>query len=1550
MENNATLPKVPLSYPDWVKNEGFYADLSQKSYLAYLNNWYRLNKRIYNDDNKTKSTREQYIQLIKDLLYLFDKKELDLFLSDVDFNNDEDLIYIIPYLANKLKQISQILSEKREEIKKAKFKDSFIGSQKGLENILYEYVLKNFTNKPYSWTRVPISSLSNQFPQLSSVNNDFYIEIEELYDTNSYYDSDPSVSINEYLNLDKLISVEPFASLSDDELTNLITSRLMLKVAETPLSKVFNQYLTLTPFLSSPYLVETATNYTTSVYNQIAANKKYLGESVYGLTAIRSQDLNLPDYTILLNMTQGNNWFYYPSGDKITDTTLVGNIYASIPINKSNFVLNRTVIGSNYMDSDLIFTDKDGKLEGAWLQGLRQVSSKDKMSVGLGSNSHTHFMFPFVGFNIDSKDLKFKSYSLDDSEKILFQKLNSNLQTQILSSYYNNTLPNSAAHSMYLNHTHLVYDGANAGYFSDEADTITITPSSNNIATWNESIYGNLEKAFLYRFDNTDIYIKTGLNDIYWPIQSFEGGIDNITLNLSSDTCLPIKLASINPSKSMVGAVAGRNFNTSDVIYKFADNGDNPIEAAWLGSGSISQLNPIPNAIKVYETSAVNCAEYIDGTIQPSLTIKMEPGTYNSFIWMDQDTYADEVFYYNEHKSNCPFANSYPHDFYKNQDYQNPTPLNEGKSFPLTETPCTCNAVYHSPIGSQGEKYTDYNGMTDLLFADPQGLGVDFTSKNWVDTRNFKAENSPQFSFYQLDGNMDKNVGFGTGKWKTGTNKRMVLKTGRRYTYYRNKFRVNSKSPTITPYLLTNYGYKNITLTCGSGFSDKVDLVILIDNSRTQKFNVDLVKELASFVCEFAVDSNPDILISIVSFNEKGLTLNYLTHDLASLLKSINSIRTPKDYPEWLTDITKGLTLANNVLFVNQPFGNNCNINDVSALCNGLNDQILNISDLANITNCPRRDAEKKILIFSDGQETLNEDTAIPYSKILKRNGVSIMTMDIGYYALNENRVMEEMASDNMYYNLQEYLLYSDVNFKILMQNIASILVGCFPTLPIWCKAIRDTNGAWNGINTPSDMILNAGDYIGYIHQSKLSYFGYANTLLFEIPTISFTINIKLDGWDYSTHSFNLTGKGDSFSGKPFWGKVNTPSATSFPIGGGGRIMDEYVTLHQPEISNIVLKNGNFVSYNNYGDSLIRWNENLTFTVTLSDQQWNKLLMSKTDSNLAANLNTINVQDLIVEQTNIPSDILLEAYSSLNPARYTFYLSPCNSPFTYTEDLYYIDKCNTSFVVFTSALVLEASNPYLNLDNINYPTIANINFPTTFVTETETGSYLLPNKLGVPYYRGKGYMIKIDPTRISILDSLSAEYMFSDIEKYGSRNRGLTKKDQNTPVKITNIDNRWMMEPYGSGEMSGIIIETKNNQKLVPYQSNYEINEHNQIGVCLQRDDFQFWNPEYYNLWTNKSSYPLSFRNELLIDNYNDRSDNLLCDVGTQFDWKTDIFGNNFSLIKQDNPFNDKNVYLTSENGEIFVLEIGIKIGMDGYYDWLSEKGTPDEFWDDDYL
>jgi von Willebrand factor type A domain len=1512
---------MPMAYPDWVNSNGYYSDVSQQAYLAYLNSWYAANNKIYHNDDKTLQTRQQYIQLIKDLLKLLNsQEEQDLFLKDIDFDNDEDLMYVIPYLASKLKQISQIISEKREEIKKAKIKDSMIGSNQALEKVLYEYVLKNFTAKPYSWTRVPVSSLQNQFPQLSSIKDDFYIEVEELYDTNTYHDSDPSVLINNYFDLTTLLSAEPYNSLTSDELSALITSRLLLRVAPNKLSNVYQNYLNIAPQLSTYSLSGLSASYTKSIINQIAATQTYMGETLYGLTAIRLADIPQPDSHVLINIENGNNWFYWPSGDKGPDTGNVGNIFAPIPINESNLLLGRTVTGSNYTDSDLIFTSTNGVLQGAWLQGYRNETEKDTMSVGLLSEDITEFIYPWVGFSINTKDLTFDSYSLNDLQYKKFQLLNQQKRNTILQQYYNNTLPNSASYDIYLNQSSLVYSGAHAGYSSDLADIIKVSPSAFNYPAWNDNSLGIVKQAYLYKFDKTDIYIPSGITDIHWPIESYTSGTDNLTLTLSSDTCNPINLGSLDPSKTMVGSIAGQTFGTADVIYKLSDSGGNPVEAAWLGAGSITLLDPLIDAISVYQTSAVNCAQFIDGPIQSSLTTVMQPGQYTSFIWCDKDTPANEVFHFVEHASDCPYGATFPHDFYTDQDYQNPTPLNSGKKFPLTANPCTCGAINYAPIGTQGLTPKDYNGMADLLFADPQCLGSDFTYAGYRDTRNFDALTSPQFAFYQIDGNLDKNVGFGYGNWVNGNGTPMILKTGRRYTYYRSNLRINSASPSLAPYLYVKYPYQEINVNCGPAFFKDVDMVILIDHSKTQTFDLATVKTMAAKVCETAYNSSPNAQIAIVSFDANSLVLNYLTTDYDSMINSINSIKIPTIYPDWKTNIVDGLKLAGNVLFTNQPAGNTCSYN-INDLCVGLETKIYDITGNPYVTNCPRASAQKTIVLFTDGQETLNLGKAVPYANLLKQNGVIIYGIDIGYYALTDN-VLQQISSHNYYYNLQQYLQYSDVDLNRFIELITTLVLGCFPSVPTWCKATRDNGGNWTALNIPSDIILNPGDYLSYVHQNNVFYLGQTTNDNFTLPGVSFSLNVKLDGWDYTTSSYSLSNLGDLYGGKPFWGSF-VQTTTGIPIGGGSRVMDQYVVLHQPLVSDLILSNGNYISYQNYGSHL-RWDQELTFNVTLTTQQWNKLNIYRSDSNLSSTLNTNNISDYVIEATNEPSDFVLDSYTTLTPAKYVYHLASTNAPFTFYQPLYYVDRCNASFVTFTSGVILEAITPYENLDNIHYPTIANINFPSTFVTESTQGAYLLPDRLGVSYYRGFGYDIKLDPTSLTLITNTSAELVFPEPEKYGSRNRGLTKKDQLAPVSIVSIDNRWMFQPFTAGNYSGVIRNPQNNQKLVPYQSNYEINKNNQFGLALQKDDFYFWNPDFYNVWTDQKNYPLTFRNELVFSNFLSRVDALLSDNGTQINWRTDIYGNNFGLFKfyDYSPTN----YLLSEDGKVISIELGLRV------------------------
>jgi hypothetical protein len=1521
----------PLSFQEWSKEQSNFVEISQQKYLQYLNSWYDYNNSKKVLENQSNSKREEYIQLIKDLTFLFNADERDLFLSQIDFSNEEDLIYVIPYLAHKLKDITQILNAKRDSLKNSKTKHGLIGSNLALEEILYEYVLNNYTKKEYSYTKVPVSPLVNFFPELSSVNKNFFIEIEELYDDGNYHDSDPSISISEYLNSSELMDAYPFQDLSLDEINDLISTRYLPRVAPTPLSKIFNQYLTT---ISTASTVSLSSYYNSQVNNLITGSQKYLGESIYGLTAIKVEETNIPDYILNIGIEQGNNWFYWPSGDKNTNDSLAENTFYPIEINSSNLISSISsnfgqISGTSYLDSDLIFTDKNGTVEGAWLMGFRKENVSDIMDITIESNTTKSFLYPFVGFNINSKSYSFNGYSIKDYEYGLYNSLEPVVKQNLLNSYYTSTLPNSASYDIYLNQSSLIDAGALAAKFSDEADSIRKKTNYNTINTsYVDNLSGATEEAYLFKFDRTDLPIVVGTNNIVWPVSKFDNTVD-LPITLKKDTCLPIVMGQVEPNSSMVGAVAGTTFDTADVIYKATTlKEDNFTEAAWLAAGLNTQLDILKGAIDVYNgVSALDCAEYLEGPLQSSLAFKADADNYVSFIWGDVDTPADDVFYYHPHASNCPYGKSYPHNFYPNQDYQNSNPLNSNKNvFPLKKNPCTCRSVYYSPLGTEGVNVKDYNGMADYLYADPFGLGKKFGLNSWKDTRRLNVNNSPQFSFYQIDGQLDKQVGFGNGTWKTGNGEKMILKTGRRYTYYRSSLRNKGNNSTDVPYMLIYYPYKNINLigknipsiNNSTVINKNIDLVLLIDNSRTQTFDLDVVKELAKSICTNIINKNTDSLISVVSFAKNGIILNYLTNDLGSILKHINDIKI-QEYPNFTTNILDGLTLANNIFNNVEPFNNDCgNAN----LCSNLSTEIFNLTNISTITNCPRSDSSKQIIIFSDGQETENVGSAVPYAQTLKEKGIQITSMDVGEIS-GDNNLMEIICSDGSYFNLQNYLIHSDGNIHNYIEYVSLKLMGVFPSLPTWCKAVKNSNGAWTGLPVPSDMILNPGDYLQYKHQSSILYVGSIKGFIQD--AVSFALNIKLDGWDYDTNTFGETWIGDTYGAKPFWAKSYTDIdannnfyKSTISFGGQIRILEGYVPIHQPELSTMILSNGSYVEYTNRNSDNLVWKQPLDFSVTLKDTRWNQLIISKDISNLDFTLYNGNPLDLIVDSSNEPSNIILESYSSFKPAKYNYY---ARNPFIYTENLYNLNICKNSFVTFVTGKVLNASEPYNNLDNINYPTVATISFPFNTKSEKQTGGYLTSDKMGTSYYRGKGYEIDIDPDSITYLNSISAERLFLNLDKYGPRNRGLTKKDQTSPVIIKDIDNRWLMKPSNAGSSSGIIIDTLKNQKLVPYQSNYEMNPNNQLGVSTQNDNVQFWDANIK--WTEESKYPLNIRKELNDSTYNDRCESLLVNIGQSSYWVTDIFGNNYTLIKNNikNFITEYGVIIITENNIPFVNE-----------------------------
>jgi hypothetical protein len=1481
---------TPYTYKEWAyRQEIDVSDESHPDYLVYLKSWYDKRNLISSENKQT--LKAEYIQLLKDLSFLFSKSEENRFLRDIDYTNEDEIIYAIPFFAKKLKEISKVLKNKRSAVKNAKTKYNMVGSNQGLETLLYDYVLRSFTKKEGNITQIPASELSNILPQLSAVKNNFYIEVEELHDPNIYHDSDPSLSINDYEDIENLVGEIPLEELTDSELTDVLASRFIPRLSDSILSKLFQKYLQ-----------EDGINSTTVTPSLIKASQKYLGETIYGLTAVRLSETNVPDQILSLSCKAGNNWFLWPSGNKVTNDYTFSNIFSAIELNNSSFVASSAYGGVDYTTSDLIFTEKNGAVEGAWLLGKSIYDANGDMVVTFGGGEKKEFLFPYCGFKLQTKGSSWGGFSLNEDDRNKFLLLENAQREDLIKTYYSTTFPNSAAVGIALNRTELVNNGAFAGINYLEGDTIFKRLSS----TKSEALYaefddGNSEAAFLYKIQKTDFPVAKGVNYVYWPYMTYTED-QNIPITILNDAVLDTALKEVSV-KSFIGSTAGFEFSDSDVIFKLNSRTSEPMEAAFLQSTTTDELDITADSMQVYDRVADRCSKYLYGPIQGALALKIKPLEKVSFIWTDIDTYADEVFKFVEHSEDCLYAKK-SHNYYKDQDFVNPSSTNKE-----LWKKCTCKSVNYSPVGHSGETIFDYNGMADMLFHDPDGLGEDFAINTWKDTRNLTVKTSPQFSFYHLDSG-DTSVGWGHGYWRTGSGARMLLKTGKRYTYYRTSLRSDK---TTSPYFIVKYPYKKIVGLC---HPSKMDIVIVWDISRTQINVFEYAKNIVRALCKKMMNvSGGDAQVSIIVFGNDATLIGYLSKDYTAMNLFLSDVHIPTTYPDYVTDIKGALELAYYILTTVIPPDSGDN-STFDRLCRDLHGSIIDGGSAARSLNRPRADADKKIILFSDGFDSYSGSNVIDYAEHLKLLNIQIHAIDFGEWSVY-NTLMESITySEDTYFNLQKYLIYGDGDENSFVEYLSRKLNGCKPIIPRWMKAVRDVNGGWVETSEDSDMVLRAGDFLTYLHRDTISYSGEDSYSNFVINCINFTINIKLNGWDYFTNTFSLSAYGDEYGAKPFWGKsytdVNTKNRflkETDIFGGHIRFFEEYTPVSQPEVSDMVLNNENFLTYTRKNSFPLKWTQPLDFVVTEMVNRWKKLEFYTGTSNLQEFLKNGQI-DRIAYGSNIDSDMILEGYSQFKPARYNYY---AQKKFLYTQNLYYDERDANSFVTFITGKYINPIEPYKNLTNIHYPTVAVTQFPKNCVTEKELGSYLLPEKLGVSSYLGRGYTSTITDAQITLIDSISSERVFYDLEKYGNRNRGFTKNDQRVITEISDIDNRWVSSSYFENTRSGIIKNPQNIQKLVPYQTDYEIKGKNFFGITRQDDDLQLWFPINPAKWKDPN-YKLTFRGELTAEVLLEKIKTFLTNKGILVQWKSDIFGNEFGVYKGPSVSSEDPNALTTED------------------------------------
>lgn len=110
-------------------------------------------------------------------------------------------------------------------------------------------------------------------------------------------------------------------------------------------------------------------------------------------------------------------------------------------------------------------------------------------------------------------------------------------------------------------------------------------------------------------------------------------------------------------------------------------------------------------------------------------------------------------------------------------------------------------------------------------------------------------------------------------------------------------------------------------------------------------------------------------------------------------------------------------------------------------------------------------------------------------------------------------------------------------------------------------------------------------------------------------------------------------------------------------------------------------------------------------------------------------------------------------------------------------------------------------------------------------------------------------------------------------------------------------DTSYIKADASNDKLHGDIIDAEQYQKFYPYQSGDESNKYPKFGVSKNTDNFDFWKGDQKDVWANKDLYPVT-----LTYNYKqpteDRVNDLLLGDRSVVSWRTDIFGNDYALLK----------------------------------------------------
>jgi hypothetical protein len=669
---------VPFSFKDWfAAHQGIIPGQEFKQYNEYLVRWYKDRSQSFTDFNL--QLRLNYLTLLKQLQLFLTTEEAENWYSRVNLDDEKELLLAIPFFAKKLKDISLYYLQLRTSLKESRLRYNQTGTNTGVIEQIQKFLLNNYTKKPNSSISLP-GLIWKDIPELSAVKDNIAIQIEELYDTQNYFDRSPTLPVSAYYT----VNTQELANFLTTKGLNLSSTEWIYRLGVNALSADYTEII-------GQDLIELS--------NKIA--QKYLAQDKYtSLNSAPSTDNKFFN----IDLVPGNNFFYWPEGVYNSRAKLQQR-YKPVLINESGLNTVATA-GSSIQLADTIFVKTPRGIEGAWFRKRLYDYKNDIMEAVLGFNSTTTFRFPYPGYGLSAQDIPWTGYSTKFNPTFFY--LDRDLQQIVEREYWSTEIILSAVTPLLINDTTLIDSKAFANLDFNRADKIDVWFDTPN---YDSTVYnGQSKSAWLYRFNKTDISVAPGLNTIVWPFEKISSAQDYpvyFPTNIS-DTCLPLPVSGLKINYS----IAGDSLSSSDVIYKITNYQD-PTTAATEGCWLSGKTITIP------EQNA-----YI--TEQNSFQLLINSGEYIKFIWTGRNNInADTVFKTISHQPDCKYIS-----------LQDPTYLDFDQ--------CNCKQVNYTPFGHPGEKFTDNRSFADFIVEDnftPSNFDIttwkDLNNKNYSNSPSF---------------------------------------------------------------------------------------------------------------------------------------------------------------------------------------------------------------------------------------------------------------------------------------------------------------------------------------------------------------------------------------------------------------------------------------------------------------------------------------------------------------------------------------------------------------------------------------------------------------------------------------------------------------------------------------------------------------------------------------------------------------------------------------------------------------------------------------------